>query len=113
MTTIAQPGSLAGTAVGFLDRERIIAVAGFNRWLVPPAAYRPSSGSFGIGKGGLDAPARLFWAFVGISLAWGVWITLKSAVRILTVSGFQPAKADVAALAATFLGGSGRGFALR
>jgi MFS family permease len=26
------------SAVGFLDRERIIARAGFNRWLVPPAA---------------------------------------------------------------------------
>ena len=34
------------------------------------------SGSFGIGKGGLDAKAALFWAFVGIPLAW---ITLKSA----------------------------------
>ena len=30
-------------------------------------------GSFGIGKGGLDAKAALFWAFVGIPLAWGVW----------------------------------------
>ena len=27
---------------------------------------RTPSGSFGIGKGGLDAPALLFWAFVGI-----------------------------------------------
>jgi hypothetical protein len=35
-------------------------------------------GSFGIGKGGLDVKAGLFWAFVGIPLAWGVWITLKS-----------------------------------
>ena len=24
--------------VGLLDRERIVATAGFNRWLVPPAA---------------------------------------------------------------------------
>jgi MFS family permease len=40
------------------------------------------SGSFGIGLGGLDAKAALFWAFVGIPLAWGVWITLKNAVRI-------------------------------
>jgi hypothetical protein len=38
-----------------------------------------SVGSFGIGKGGLDGKAVLFWAFVGIPLAWGVWITLKSA----------------------------------
>ena len=39
-------------------------------------------GSFGIGKGGLDAKAALFWAFVGIPLAWGVWITLQSAAKI-------------------------------
>ena len=33
-------GSAAGIppGVGLLDRERIIATAGFNRWLVPPAA---------------------------------------------------------------------------
>ncbi len=40
------------------------------------------SGSFGIGKGGFDGPALLFWAFVGIPLAWGVWITLKNAIKI-------------------------------
>ena len=40
------------------------------------------SGSFGIGKGGLDAQAAVFWAFVGIPLAWGIWITLKNAMRI-------------------------------
>jgi MFS family permease len=39
-------------------------------------------GSFGIGKGGFDAQAALFWAFVSIPLAWGVWITLKNAARI-------------------------------
>jgi MFS family permease len=41
-----------------------------------------ATGSFGIGKGGLDAKAALFWAFVGIPLAWGVWITLKNAAKI-------------------------------
>ena len=40
------------------------------------------SGSFGIGKGGLDGKAALFWAFVCIPLAWGVWITLQSAAKI-------------------------------
>ena len=40
------------------------------------------TGSFGIGKGGFDAKAALFWAFVGIPLAWGVWKTLESAVKI-------------------------------
>src|SRR5215470_1932645 len=41
-----------------------------------------ATGSFGIGKGGLDLQAALFWAFVGIPLAWGVWTTLKNALRI-------------------------------
>src|SRR3954452_19517423 len=41
------------------------------------------SGSYGIGFGGLDAKAALFWAFVGIPLLWGVWKTLESAVKIL------------------------------
>src|SRR5471030_1686494 len=40
------------------------------------------SGSFGIGRGGFDAKAALFWAFVGIPLAWGVWKTLESAIKI-------------------------------
>jgi len=40
-------------------------------------------GSFGIGKGGLDVAAALFWLFVGIPLAWGVWKTLVSAAKIL------------------------------
>jgi MFS family permease len=40
------------------------------------------SGSFGIGKGGFDGQAMLFWAFVAIPLAWGVWRTLQSAVKI-------------------------------
>jgi MFS family permease len=41
------------------------------------------SGSFGIGTGGLDAKAALFWAFVCIPLAWGIWTTLQSAAKIL------------------------------
>jgi MFS family permease len=47
------------------------------------AAGNATSGSFGIGKGGFDWQAVIFWAFVGIPLAWGVWITLESAVKIL------------------------------
>ena len=46
------------------------------------SALGAPSGSYGIGLGGLDAKAALFWAFVGIPLAWGVWITLKNALRI-------------------------------
>jgi MFS family permease len=46
------------------------------------AAAITGSGSFGIGKGGLDVQAAVFWAFVGIPLAWGIWITLTHAARI-------------------------------
>ena len=42
-----------------------------------------ASGSFGIGLGGLDMKTALFWAFVCVPLAWGVWITLQSAAKIL------------------------------
>jgi hypothetical protein len=45
-------------------------------------AGKVPSGSFGIGKGGFDLPAAVFWAFVGIPLAWGVWVTLQSAAKI-------------------------------
>jgi MFS family permease len=46
------------------------------------ATARIMSESFGIGKGGVDAKAILFWAFVGIPLAWGVWQTLVNAMKI-------------------------------
>ena len=38
MATIESAGTISGAGAGFLDRERTIATAGFNRWLVPPAA---------------------------------------------------------------------------
>jgi MFS family permease len=38
MTTISSPGTMSGAGTGLLDKERTIAAAGFNRWLVPPAA---------------------------------------------------------------------------
>jgi hypothetical protein len=31
-------GTITGAGAGILDRERTIATAGFNRWMVPPAA---------------------------------------------------------------------------
>jgi hypothetical protein len=46
------------------------------------AAGAAPSGSFGIGKGGIDLSAIIFWAFVGIPLAWGTWKTLQSAAAI-------------------------------
>ncbi len=36
-----------------------------------------ATGSYGIGRGGLDARAALAWAAVGIPILWGVWITLS------------------------------------
>src|SRR6202158_513411 len=38
MATIESAGTMSGGGAGLLDRERIVAQAGFNRWLVPPAA---------------------------------------------------------------------------
>ncbi len=39
-------------------------------------------GGHGIGLGGFDVKAILAWLAVGIPLAWGVWKTLESALRI-------------------------------
>ena len=46
------------------------------------AAGEAAGGSFGIGKGGFDARAAVFWAFVGIPICWGVWITVLNAMRL-------------------------------
>ena len=40
------------------------------------------SGSFGIGRGGLDAKALLAWACVGLPLAWGVWVTVRASLAL-------------------------------
>ena len=41
-----------------------------------------ATGSFGIGRGGLDLKAVLFWGFVGCWLIWGFWKTMESAAKI-------------------------------
>ena len=46
------------------------------------AGATTAGGSYGIGKGGISFGALVYWAFVGIPLAWGVWITLRNALRI-------------------------------
>jgi hypothetical protein len=84
---------LAGMLVaGFVCNYLIKPLA--DKWYMKPeevAALRAEqgaagkvapSGSFGIGRGGFDAKAAMFWAFVGIPLAWGVWQTLLSAMKI-------------------------------
>ena len=40
-------------------------------------------GSFGIGKGGLDGKAALFWLLVGLPLAWGVWNTVEKTLVLV------------------------------
>ncbi|AHB47581.1 MFS transporter [Hyphomicrobium nitrativorans NL23] len=44
------------------------------------SAAGDNGGSYGIGKGGLDAKAAAFWTLVGVPLAWGVWQTLEKAL---------------------------------
>ncbi|MBK9077808.1 MAG: OFA family MFS transporter [Hyphomicrobium sp.] len=46
------------------------------------SAEPAKTGSFGIGKGGLDAKAVPFWLLVGIPLAWGVWVTIRKSVDL-------------------------------
>jgi MFS family permease len=83
---------LAGMLVaGFVCNYLVKPLA--DKWFMKPedvaalqnkegAVGRITSGSFGIGKGGLDPKTILFWAFVGIPLAWGVWQTLVNAIKI-------------------------------
>lgn len=40
------------------------------------------SGSFGIGRGGLDIKVALAWCAVGIPILWGVWNTLLSTASL-------------------------------
>ena len=46
------------------------------------AAATLQYGSFGIGKGGFNGAALVAWAFVGIPLAWGVWVTLTKSAAL-------------------------------
>lgn len=46
------------------------------------AANAGPTGSFGIGRGGLDTKAALAWIAVGIPLLWGVWVTVKSSLAL-------------------------------
>jgi hypothetical protein len=81
---------LAGfLAVGFICNALVTPVA--PKWLMSAdevAALQAdkktgAGGSSGIGLGGgVDAKTLLAWAAVCIPLAWGVWKTLESAVKI-------------------------------
>src|SRR6476660_464664 len=76
MTTAETAGRLTGVAPGVLDKEWTIAAAGFNRWLVPPAAlcihlcigmaygfsvfWLPLTKALGISKS-IECPADMSW----------------------------------------------------
>jgi hypothetical protein len=57
----------------FMSEEEVAA-------LQPVAATSSPAASQGVGAGRLDATAILAWLAVGIPIAWGVWITLMSAL---------------------------------
>ena len=72
--------------VGLICNALVRPVA--SKWLMgaseagkPTPAAKPA-GSFGIGFGGLTAPAAVAWFVVAVPIAWGIWQTLSSAVKI-------------------------------
>ena len=46
------------------------------------ASQTEQTGSFGIGKGGLDAKAAIAWTAVGIPILWGIWVTLQQTAAL-------------------------------
>ncbi|HXZ15807.1 MAG TPA: MFS transporter, partial [Roseiarcus sp.] len=72
--------------VGLVANALVRPVA--DKWFInAPAEHErhaaaPRHSSFGIGYGGFDAQAAVAWALVGLPLAWGVYMTLLSAVKI-------------------------------
>jgi MFS family permease len=76
--------------VGFLCNALVGPVA--SKWLMKKdtaakagsgASAATAGGSFGIGMGGRITPGGvLAWLVVGLPIAWGVWQTLQSAVKI-------------------------------
>jgi hypothetical protein len=75
--------------VGFLCNFLVRPVA--SRWFMSEAEVAAvqsrqaaqgalEGGSFGIGRGGLDAKAVVAWLVVGVPILWGAWITLRSAI---------------------------------
>jgi MFS family permease len=46
----------------------------------PAGSNAATSSDGGIGMGGVDLKSTLFWLFVGIPLAWGIWNTVEKAL---------------------------------
>jgi hypothetical protein len=59
----------------FMKDEEVAAMQARSQLATPTV-----QGSMGIGAWKLDAASVLAWAVVGIPIAWGVWITLDSAM---------------------------------
>jgi MFS family permease len=83
---------LAGMLVGGLLCNLLVRPLA-DKWFMKPeevaalqakqgGAATVAAGSYGIGKGGLTVGSALFWLFVGIPLAWGVYKTLLGAIKI-------------------------------
>ena len=87
MTTLEQADRTGvGSAPGLLDRERIIAAAGFNRWLVPPAAL-------------------CIHLCIGMAYGFSVfWLPLSRAARVAVDSGASSVWTGVLAAAAPLAG---------
>ena len=47
---------------------------------VPATGNAATTSDGGIGMGGVDSKSTLFWLFVGIPLAWGIWNTVEKAL---------------------------------
>ncbi len=50
---------------------------------VPVGTPATVSGASGIGRGGITGAAVIGWAFVGIPLLWGIWITISKSIALL------------------------------
>lgn len=46
------------------------------------AAQSGPTGSFGIGRGGLDGKVLAAWSAVGIPILWGIWVTLRTTAAL-------------------------------
>src|SRR6201999_1525354 len=105
MTTIT--GSIDSAGAGFLDKERTIATAGFNRWLVPPAAlcihlcigmayglsvfWLPLSRAIGIDKPEACAGATVLGDLFTTSCDWQVTNLLMIFTIAIVVLGLSAA----------------------
>jgi hypothetical protein len=58
----------------FMKDEEVAALQARSQMTIPVV------GSMGVGQWRLDATSIVAWLAVGIPLAWGVWVTISSAL---------------------------------